>query len=142
MTLDPTTTAQLINAIFDDQDTATITMLNDTTAVIINRTKDHESFAVINTDALIAGLDAHARQVGDADDPFVAAIKAENYAKIPRLIAEDNKDHIDPLTGLAYSDTVACEIGAQITHAADNTYDLPYDNDGPWNPEDYPEFFK
>lgn len=111
VTLPPETTAALCKAIFDGGEESRIIDIN-----------------VITADALIMGLDAYARDINDAENPIVAAIKAENYPKVARLINEDRADHTDPVAGLNYDHTAAYGISAYITTAAFKL-GLPHAND-------------
>lgn len=101
VTLTPETTAALCVSIFDGGEESRIIDIN-----------------VITSDALIMGLDAYARDVNDADNVIVAAIKAEAYPKVARLINEDKADHTDPVSGLRYERTAAYGIAPHITVAA------------------------
>lgn len=145
-TLTPETTSALCEAIFYDGVESHIIDINDSTKVITPADPGSNWFSIITNDALIRGLDAYARDIRDADNPIVAAIKTENYLKVARLINEDRADHTDPDTGLYYEhtgdyDIAAHDISAHVTHIAAFKLDLPHANDQDWDEEAYPELF-
>lgn len=140
-TLTPDTTTALCEAIFDSEGDCYIININDSTKVVASDDPGDDWFSVITNEALIMGLDAYAREINDADNPIVAAIKSENYPKVANLITKDRTDHIDPVTGLCYEGTAAYDISPHVTHVAAFNLYLPHANDQSWDEKEYPELF-